>query len=88
MGAPCLVFLGFKEGQAGFIHLFSTSKWDEPRLVARFAHTLLIRLILISFTLGWVQTNPESSFGINGIIYVHQLRISHFWRGIFLIGHD
>ena len=28
------------------------------------------------------------SFGINGIIYVHQLRICHFLQGIWLIGHD
>ena len=27
------------------------------------------------------------SFGINGIIYVHQLRICHFLQGIWLIGH-
>ena len=26
--------------------------------------------------------------GINGIIYVHQLRIWHFLQGIWLIGHD
>ena len=37
---------------------------------------------------GWIETNPNLSFGINGNFYVHQQRICHFLQGIWLIGND
>ena len=32
--------------------------------------------------LRWVETNPLALDGINGIIYIHQLRICIFLQGI------
>jgi hypothetical protein len=41
--------------------------------------------------IGWLETNPNYSFGINGIIYdisTNQLRIYVFFCRVSKIGHD
>ena len=34
-----------------------------------------VYIYILGQSTGWVETNPAMSFGINGIIYIHQLRI-------------
>ena len=65
-----------------YIHNYGTS----PSLMGKSTMSMVIfnskllnyqrvYIYILGQSTGWVETNPAMSFGINGIIYIHQLRI-------------